>query len=239
MLSVVMPCRDNLDYTRQAIGSLVACTREPLQLVVVDDQSTDGTPAYLRELPIANKIILTNDMWRNVTASWNLGIAACTGEYIAIVNNDLIFTQDWDAPLIREVQAGAWAASPYHTAKAKPGDFPAGAMRHPIMFRLFGACWLSDNCLYQRTGTIPESLVMWHSDLWLFDRIASLGGRMVQCRESYVHHYGSRTVSRLANPWKIGRKDTEQWRILQLQEQEGKRDRAETVFRDTIQETPS
>ena len=45
-----MPTRDNAAYIEAAIASLIAQTYRNWELIVVDDFSTDGTPAILERL---------------------------------------------------------------------------------------------------------------------------------------------------------------------------------------------
>jgi hypothetical protein len=47
-LTVVMPTRNHAPYIRRALDSLVAQTRRPNRILVIDDASTDDTPGILR-----------------------------------------------------------------------------------------------------------------------------------------------------------------------------------------------
>lgn len=46
---IVSPCRDEADYMRRTLDSMVAQTRRPDLWIIVDDGSTDATPAILAE----------------------------------------------------------------------------------------------------------------------------------------------------------------------------------------------
>jgi hypothetical protein len=48
LASVVIPCFNQLEFTRHCLAALVRHTRPPWELVVVDNGSTDGTADYLR-----------------------------------------------------------------------------------------------------------------------------------------------------------------------------------------------
>lgn len=62
------------------------------ELVAVDDGSTDGTQSILERY--ADKLIVTDDIWE-VLAN-NAGIAAATGDWVAIVqDDDFILAADW------------------------------------------------------------------------------------------------------------------------------------------------
>src|SRR5205807_2013812 len=50
LASLIILCCNELDYTRQCLESVLQHTRPPYELVLVDNGSTDGTPAYLEEI---------------------------------------------------------------------------------------------------------------------------------------------------------------------------------------------
>lgn len=47
LVSIIMPVHNGAQYLREAIESALAQEYAPLELIVVDDGSTDGTPAIL------------------------------------------------------------------------------------------------------------------------------------------------------------------------------------------------
>ena len=66
MVSIVVPVWNNVGFTRACLKSIATYTPEPHEVIVVDNGSTDGTPAYLASVPRLRVI-------RNET---NLGFAA-------------------------------------------------------------------------------------------------------------------------------------------------------------------
>jgi len=50
LVSIVMLCSNQLEITRLCLDSVFRHTRRPYELIVVDNGSTDGTPAYLAQL---------------------------------------------------------------------------------------------------------------------------------------------------------------------------------------------
>jgi hypothetical protein len=47
LTSVIVPCWNQLEFTRQCITALVCHARRPWELIVIDNASTDGTAIYL------------------------------------------------------------------------------------------------------------------------------------------------------------------------------------------------
>ena len=47
LASVIVPCWNQLAFTRQCLTALVRCTRPPWELIVVNNGSTDDTAVYL------------------------------------------------------------------------------------------------------------------------------------------------------------------------------------------------
>ena len=50
LMSVIIPARDEAETIATVVGSVLASTYEPLEVIVVDDGSTDGTGAIVQGL---------------------------------------------------------------------------------------------------------------------------------------------------------------------------------------------
>ncbi|MFD0269907.1 glycosyltransferase family 2 protein [Streptomyces sp. NPDC127106] len=94
-LSVVVPFYNVQTYAPDALKSLELNARDDFEFLLVDDRSTDGTPALLeraaRELPGA--VHLVRDRNGGLATARNTGLDAASGEYIAFLDGD-----DWLAP---------------------------------------------------------------------------------------------------------------------------------------------
>jgi glycosyltransferase involved in cell wall biosynthesis len=88
-LSVVIPTRDCLAYLPAALASIRAQAIADLQIVVVDDGSTDGTAAYLLAQSAADPAltVLTRG-GGGVAAARNAGMAAATAPIIGFLDAD-------------------------------------------------------------------------------------------------------------------------------------------------------
>ncbi len=98
-VSVVILAINQLEYTRKCIVSLQQNCRQPLEIILVDNGSTDGSEAYFRS--IAGAKVIRNEVNVGVAAGWNQGVALATGDYVFILNNDTIVSAGCVENLVR------------------------------------------------------------------------------------------------------------------------------------------
>jgi GT2 family glycosyltransferase len=105
-VSVVMPVFNNWPVTLRALESLAGCDPDvTLQLVVVDDASTDETAAALRALPGID--VVRQDVNRGFVHACNAGAAASRGSYLLFLNNDTEVSDDGLRALVRRAESDA------------------------------------------------------------------------------------------------------------------------------------
>jgi glycosyltransferase involved in cell wall biosynthesis len=88
VISVVMPVRDGADFLGEAIDSVLTQTERALELIVVDDASSDDTPRVLEQVRDERLRILRNDERRGIAGSLNRGLAIARGTYVARMDAD-------------------------------------------------------------------------------------------------------------------------------------------------------
>jgi glycosyltransferase involved in cell wall biosynthesis len=104
-VSVVIPTHNHAAYLRQAIDSALGQTSTPLEVIVVDDGSTDETPRILSEY--GGRIRAIRQSNAGVSVARNTGIAAAAGDLIALLDSD----DSW-APTKLERQIARLSADP-------------------------------------------------------------------------------------------------------------------------------
>lgn len=89
-VSVVMPAYMHAHYAGEAIASVFAQTHAPVEFIVIDDGSSDGTVdccrVTLRDAPFPVRFIAREN--RGAAATLNQGIAMARGEFIQLLNSD-------------------------------------------------------------------------------------------------------------------------------------------------------
>jgi len=98
-LSVVVPARDEGSTIGRAVGSLLAQDYPDLEIVVVDDRSSDGTGDVLRELAAKNPRLLVlrvDDLpagWLGKNHALWRGAERANGEWLLFTDADVVFAQ--------------------------------------------------------------------------------------------------------------------------------------------------
>jgi glycosyltransferase involved in cell wall biosynthesis len=90
--SVIIPCRNGERIVGEAVRSALAQTEPPLEVIVVDDASTDGTSQAARA---AGARVLRTAGRRNAGGARNAGMEASSGNVLAFLDADVAAPPDW------------------------------------------------------------------------------------------------------------------------------------------------
>ncbi len=88
MVSVIIPTYNRAAYIVKSIESVLAQTYQDIEIIVVDDASTDDTGARIFELSHPKVKYFCNDKNRGCSYTRNRGVAEAAGEYIAFQDSD-------------------------------------------------------------------------------------------------------------------------------------------------------
>ena len=89
LISVIMPVYNREMSLRRAAEAVLSQSYEPLELILVDDGSTDGSRDICRKLSeIHDNVISIRQENKGPAAARNRGLAAAAGEYIAFADSD-------------------------------------------------------------------------------------------------------------------------------------------------------
>ncbi|MFW6388347.1 MAG: glycosyltransferase family 2 protein, partial [Desulfohalobiaceae bacterium] len=87
LVSVIIPTYNRGHWLPRAMYSVLEQSYSSLELIVVDDGSTDQTPSILQKIADSRFIYLRQQN-QGVAAARNLGIKKAKGEYIALLDSD-------------------------------------------------------------------------------------------------------------------------------------------------------
>ena len=107
-VSVIVPVHNTERLVVACIASITAQTLRGIEVICVDDASTDGSLAVLRRLSQQDPRIriLTHDTNQGVGAARNTGVRAARADYVAQVDSDDTIDPDMLATLHAEAVAG-------------------------------------------------------------------------------------------------------------------------------------
>jgi len=87
-VSVVIPVYNRSVAVRRAIDSVLAQTLQDFEIIIVDDASTDGTPASVKSYTDPRLRFIRHDRNRGGSAARNSGIRAATAPFVAFLDSD-------------------------------------------------------------------------------------------------------------------------------------------------------
>lgn len=91
-VSVIIPTYNRATLVKEAVESVLRQTYRDVELIVVDDGSTDDTEAALRQFGDAIRYVKQPN--RGMSSARNHGIALARGRYVALLDSDDIWLED-------------------------------------------------------------------------------------------------------------------------------------------------
>jgi len=174
-LSVVVPTRNRAFYLPALFAALDAQTYRPLEVVVVDDASSDGTAELLACWEGEGRRVERLEQPAGSYAARNRGWRAARGEFIAFTDDDCVPEPGWLASLMEAMTSTEFVAAQGPTL-ARPGHITP--FTHQIEQRRPGPPYRTCNMMYRRS--VLERLngfepLRWYADNILGLRAAALG----------------------------------------------------------------
>ena len=225
--TVVIPNLNGAGWLKDSIESIWAQTMQDLELIVVDNGSTDESLAIAQSYQgRPGYTLIQNDTNTGFSHAVNQGIRAAKGEYVALFNNDAFAEPDWLENLIAAAEQDgrifavsslmirhferelADDAGDYVTLlgfACKRGD-GMKASRYQKPGRVFSAC--GGAALYRKSildeiGLFDETFFAYYEDVDISWRANSLGYKNVYCPTAKCYHIcGATTGAVRYNPFK-------------------------------------
>ena len=125
LVSVIIPCHNSAAYIEQTVRSVLAQSLNAIEIVFVDDGSSDETVSIIEALigPVAGvRCRLLKQPQSGVAAARNTGIAASAGRYVLPLDSDDLIEPMMLADCVRTLQQRPEASIVY-TDRRDFGDF--------------------------------------------------------------------------------------------------------------------
>jgi len=92
-VSVIIPAYNTEKYISQAIESALTQTEQSVEVIVVNDASTDATLEVVKSFSDERLTLINNEYNRGAGYARNRAIQESRGEWVAVLDSD-----DWYAP---------------------------------------------------------------------------------------------------------------------------------------------
>jgi len=192
MNPILCPVRNNLALNRAAIRTFLAQDIGDVDVLIVDNDSQDGTQQWLWSQPVQT---VTFRPGKSVAASWNFGLRHFFGkgaEYVLVVNNDTELMPATYRHLVED--GGLWVtavgtrdrskiAPPYHDPD------PSRKRPHPDM-----SCYLIRRECWERVGEFDEKMAGAYCEDSDYDVRMYRAGIRAYCLDLPFLHYGAQTL---------------------------------------------
>jgi len=219
-LSIVTPVFNNLDATKLFLRNVQSYTSNNHQLIIINNNSEDGTADYLKsKSDLRNLIVINNKQNMGFSYANNQGIEKSHTEYICFLNNDVLLYPGWDLDLIEPLcgkeDVGAAGPVTNNCAGVQCEDYGlqninqesyrntaiqrsrALSGKYRSYHRVIGFCLMAKTNLIKRIKGFDEAYNIGnYEDDDLCIRILLNKKKIIICENAFVYHLGSQSFKK-------------------------------------------
>ncbi|MGA2248629.1 MAG: glycosyltransferase, partial [Verrucomicrobiota bacterium] len=145
LTSIVILTWNQLEHTQRCVESIAAHTPERHEIIFVDNGSTDGTVAWLRDYAKDHQHVrlVENKSNRGFAGGNNQGLALAGGDFILLLNNDTVVTPGWLGRMLRAASANPQIGilGPMSNCVSGPQHVPSVPYRYIETLAAFATPW--------------------------------------------------------------------------------------------------
>jgi GT2 family glycosyltransferase len=215
MVSIVTLSWNAPEFTMKALASIREQTAEPYEVIVVDNGSGPETLKALSTIDDPHVRVIYNKTNRGFAGGNNDGIAHARGDYVILLNNDVIVTTGWVEGLVDPFRRipGLGISAPRSNLVA--GDQQLADVRYRdenemqafaldrrrefarkgyLTDRAIGFCWCISRAVLEQVGALDERYAFgnFEDDDYCM-RVRAAGYWIYVCDDVFIHHFGSRS----------------------------------------------
>ena len=203
---VILPVCDQYDYAKGCIESMIAKTRTPYRIIVINNGKDARIKEYLEGLIRAGRCeidVVSNAQNMGWVWAINKGIEMSRAPYVCFQNDDTVVTEDWLGKMIRiaEGDSRIGIVNPRWEGK-RPSesidDFAKEIERSPRGYIetdwARGFCVVVKREVLDKIGGLDDIYSpAYFDDVDFSVRAIEAGFLCVQALHTYVHHYRNKT----------------------------------------------
>lgn len=173
LVSIILPVYNGEQYLKNSIESCLNQTYNNIEIIIVNDASTDNSVQIIEEYARTYKNIkvLHNQVNKKLPASLNIGLSSATGEYLTWTSDDNIFDATAIEELVLAIQKYDIVYSNYRRIDMD-GNLIGEVTLPKIDFLLIGNCigasFLFTKNIYKKLNGYDENLFLIEDyDFWV------------------------------------------------------------------------
>ncbi len=202
MIAICMVVHNQLFYTKQAFASIGRNSYpHPLGFFVVDNGSSDGTWEWLNsEVHGQPQMFYRNPGNDSLSGAWNMTLKVgldLGADLLCLINNDVIVGPGWLDQIVQEYRKGEktyWLANGALSPDNYDAQVRAQLKEGKTIPGRAGWCLFFSAAAVREFYPIPTELKLWYGDDWIHWKLAKAGYSCRVAMDSYVYHYGSKTM---------------------------------------------
>ncbi|WP_297337204.1 glycosyltransferase family A protein [Algoriphagus sp.] len=187
LVSVVIPCYNQADYLRETVQSVLKSTYDPIELIIVNDGSTDHSLQIAKELASQfPEITVLNQKNAGVAVARNHGIQQANGQFILPLDGDDLISNRYIEKAVEVLQSNSSVKVVY--AKAVKFDSSGTQAWNLKAFSRYALA--KDNMIYvaalfrkkdwEACGGFSEDMTMGREDWEFWIKMLKNEGEVVQ-----------------------------------------------------------
>lgn len=187
LVSVVIPCFNQAQYLEQTVQSVLASDYSQIELLIVNDGSTDGSLALAKNLSEVNSTIRVLDQKNSgVATARNHGITAAKGEFILPLDGDDLISENYISEAVQilkanpEVKVVYCKAIKFNTEGQKPWKLKPFSRTQLAKDNMIFVAALFRKKDWAAVGGFSEDMKMGREDWEFWIKMLKNGGEVVQ-----------------------------------------------------------
>lgn len=224
-ISIIIPNYNGKTFLKVCLDSIAKQTFKSYEIIIVDNNSTDGSYEYIQyNYPYVKVIKLSRNY--GFSKAVNEGIKASNSEYIVLLNNDTEVDKFWLENLVNCIESDekifsccskmiryserdkiddagdeytilGWAY------KRGDGDSIRKYNKHQRVFSSCAGAAIYRRRVFDEIGYFDESFFAYMEDVDISYRANIYGYKNVYCNDALVYHIGSATSGSKYNSFKV------------------------------------
>lgn len=222
LVSIISVNFNGLSYTLEMLASLQKLTYPEVEVIVVDNGSTEDAGEISRQYP--DTVFVRSEQNLGFAGGNNLGIARAKGRYLLFLNNDTEVHPDFLQPLVKEFEqdtrlglaspkivydeagqrriiqyAGSTGINHYTMRGAKIGSFAEDKGQYDKVYDTalgHGAAMMIPMAVIKEVGLMPDIFFLYYEEHDWCEMIKRAGYKVRYVGTSVIYHKESMTVGR-------------------------------------------